>query len=167
MNTRMMILALGLMVSPSLAMAAPDFSGTWVRDNAQTSQAGYPLYWLGRSTPAPAFRPNQELVVQIRQAGGTLQVTNPTEPQRTYTLDGKAHTVPTDTGIQKADVTANLGSDRLTIATVQPYGGMPGNVTSTTTQTWQLSPDGKVLTISIVRATPAKQELLKQVYNKR
>ncbi|MBU3079057.1 hypothetical protein [Sphingomonas quercus] len=167
MKTHLMMLAAGLALTPSLAMAAPDFSGTWVRDNAQTSQESYPLYWLARTTPAPAFRPNQELVVQIQQANGTLTVTNPTEPQRRYMLDGRPHSVRTDTGVQKADVTASLGANALTIATVQPYGGMPGNVSATITETWQLSPDGKVLTVSTVRASPAKQETIKEVYTRR
>ncbi|MBU3079059.1 hypothetical protein [Sphingomonas quercus] len=165
MKIRTMMLAAGLMLSPSLAMAAPDFNGSWVRDRTASDPSFYPLYWLARSTQTAGG--NQELVVQIQQTGGTLQVTNPQRPQRTYTLDGKPHSVSTDTGVQKANVTASLGADALTIATVGPYGGMPGNVSTTTTETWRLSPDGKVLTVSTVRASPAKQETLKEVYNRR
>lgn len=162
-----MMMALALALAPTLAMAAPDFTGSWARDAAKSDPANYPVYWLTRAAPGGGGGGNQETVVQVRQAAGSLQVVNPTRSQRTYALDGQAHTVATDSGMAKASVTATLQDDALTIASVQPYGAMPGNVTATFKETWRLSPDGKTLTITTVRDTPAKQQTSKDIFTRR
>jgi hypothetical protein len=159
-------LTLGLALAPSLAMAAPDFSGTWVRDKAKSSPEPYPLYWLTRSQPG-GFGGNQDPVMQVKQTASGLQVVDPVHPQRSYALDGRPHTVTMDTGMRQASVTAAVQSDALTIASSEPYGGMPGNVTANARETWRLSADGKVLTITTVVETPAKQQSFTEVYNRR
>jgi hypothetical protein len=82
-------------------------------------------------------------------------------------LDGKPHTMPTATGIQKATVTAKGEGDTLVISTAQPYGGMPGNVTLDIKEVWALSPDGKTLTITTTRNSAATKTVTKQIYNKK
>lgn len=167
MKTKAMM-ALALALAPTLAWAAPDFSGNWVRDNARSDPGNYPVYWLTRVAPGGGGGGgNQEQVVEIRQTGGSLLVTNPARPVRTYALDGKAHAAATDTGLQRASITAAVQDDALTITTAQPYGGMPGNVAATFTDTWRLSTDGKVLTITTVRDTPARRQESKEVFNRR
>jgi len=161
-----MMMAAGLALLPTLAMAGPDFSGTWVRDNGKSDPPGYPVYWLTRAAPG-GFGGNQETVVEVRQSAGSLQVVNPNRPLRTYALDGQPHAATTDTGLQKASVTASAQDEGLTITTAQPYGGMPGNVAASFKETWRLSADGKVLTITTVRDLPAKQQTSKDVYNRR
>ena len=163
-----LLLTLALMVLPSLASAAPNFSGSWVRDREKSDADPYPLYWLSRPAPGGGggFGGNQQTVIEIRQSADKLEVVNPQLPVRSYVLDGKPHTVHTDTGIQNAVVSVALQPDTLTITTVQSYGGMPGNVSTKTDETWSLSPDGKTLTVSILRDSPARQQTLKQVYTR-
>lgn len=165
MKTRL-VMALGLALLPTLALAAPDFSGNWVRDAAKSDPGNYPVYWLTRVAPGGGFG-NQEQVVEIRQTADSLVVINPARPVRTYALDGKAHVAATDNGLQKAAITAAVQDDGLTITIAQPYGGMPGNVAATFTDTWRLSADGKVLTITTVRDTPARRQESKEVFNRR
>jgi hypothetical protein len=166
MKTQLSI-ALALALAPTLALAAPDFSGAWVRDAAKSDPANYPVYWLTRVAPGAGGGGNQEQVVEIRQTGASLVVVNPARPVRTYALDGKAHVTATDNGLQKAAITAAVQDDGLTITTAQPYGSMPGNVAATFTDTWRLSADGKVLTITTVRDTPARRQESKEVFNRR
>jgi hypothetical protein len=167
MNKPMMMIAAALALLPSAAMAAPDFSGTWTRDKAASDPDPYPLYWLSRPPEGASGGGAPDVTLTVKQAAGKLEAIDLNRPGRTYMLDGKPHVVATDTGVQKATVTATLRDDGLTVASMQPYGGMPGNAPSTVTQSWLLSADGKVLTISTVRASPAKQQTLKAVYNKR
>ncbi len=159
--------ALCLALLPSLALAAQDFSGTWVRDNARSDPNNYPVYWLTRVTPGPGGFGNQETVVEVKQSAASLQVVNPTRPFRSYVLDGKPHETLTDTGLQKATITASAQDDGLSITTAQPYGGMPGNVSASFKESWSLSPDGKVLTVTLVRSSPAKQQVTRDVFNRR
>lgn len=167
MNKPMMMLAAAMAFLPSAAMAAPDFSGTWVRDGAASDPDPYPLYWLSRPPQGAGNSGGPDGTLDVKQAGGTLVAVDRNRPGRTYMLDGKPHMIATDTGVQKATVTATLRDDGLTVATAQPYGGMPGNAPSTVTQSWRLSADGKTLTIATVRDSPAKQQTLKEVYTKR
>jgi hypothetical protein len=44
---------------------------------------------------------------------------------------------------------------------------MPGNAKLTVQETWALSPDGKVLTITTSRALPARTAIDRQIYNRR
>jgi hypothetical protein len=167
MNKSMMMLAAAMAVLPSAAMAAPDFSGTWSYDKGASDPDPYPLYWLSRPPAGAQNSGGPDAILEVKQAGGTLVAVDRNRPGRTYALDGRPHVVATDTGVQKATVTATLRDDGLTVATMQPYGGMPGNAPSTTTQTWRFSPDSKTLTISIVRNSPARQQTLKEVYTRK
>jgi hypothetical protein len=160
------IMALVLALTPTLAMAVPDFSGTWVRDIGKSDPPGYPAYWVTRSAPT-GFGGGGDPVMDVRQSATSLQVTLTNRPLRNYALDGKPRMVPADTGLQTATVTASADSDAVTIATSQPFGGLPGNVTMKATETWRLSADGKVLTLTTVRETPAKQQTFKEVYNRK
>lgn len=157
------MMALGLALLPTLAVAAPEFSGTWARDNARSTPAGYPTYWLARTTQG-GFGGNQEAIMRVQQSGATLQVADPVRPVRTYALDGVAHTVTADTGLTKTSVTARLQGDEVVIDKVEPYSEMPGSVTAKIRETWRLSPDGKELTITTTRDVPAKQQSYKEVY---
>ncbi|OYU69960.1 MAG: hypothetical protein CFE28_08085 [Alphaproteobacteria bacterium PA2] len=159
--------AICLALLPSLALAAPDFTGIWVRDNAKSDPNNYPVYWLTRVTPGAGGFGNQETVVEVKQSATALQVINPTRPFRSYVLDGRPHETLTDTGLQKATITAATQDDGLTITTAQPYGGMPGNVSATFKESWSLSADGRVLTVTTVRSLPAKDQVSRDIFNRR
>jgi hypothetical protein len=103
----------------------------------------------------------------VQQDADSLQVTGPQGATRKYTLDGQPYASVTETGVEKAAVTAKLQGDTLVIATTRPYGGMPGNVTLQVKEVWALSPDGKTLTITTTHTTPAVEKNFKQVFNRK
>jgi len=161
----------GLLV---FGIAAPNFSGSWVRDNAKSDSVPDPIMLSRPTTPAGGGggrggggRGNAEAVMAVQQEGTMLVATSPQGAVSKYTVDGKPYTRATETGIEKAVVTASWQGDTLVIATTQPYGGMPGNVTLQIKEVWSLSPDGKVLTITTTRSQPAVEKIYKQVYNKK
>ena len=164
------MLFFGLLV---FGVAAPDFSGSWVRDNAKSDPVPDPIMLNRPTTPAGGGggrgggRGNAEAVMTVQQEGNSLQATSPQGQISKYAVDGKPYTRATETGIEKAVVTANWQGDTLVVATTQPYGGMPGNVTLHMKEVWSLSPDGKVLTITTTRSIPAVEKTYKQVYNKK
>jgi hypothetical protein len=149
-------------------MAAPDFSGSWVRDSAKSDPVAEAL-WLTRS-PAPQGQggrgSNVEAVMTVRQDGDKLLVGFQGETVQ-YTLDGKAHTSPTATGVEKAVAKANWQGETLVVERSQPYSGMPGNVTLQIKEEWSLSADGKVLVIGITRSFPGVEKTSKQVFHRK
>ncbi len=162
-KTIMMTALAAAMTLPAMAMAA-DVTGTWVRD-AKSDPRPDTMYWLTRGG-ATGGNPNNEFVLTVKQDAANLVVTNPTLRYRSVSLDGKPHTVKTDTGVQTATVTAVNSANDLQITTTQPYGGMPGNATLTVKESWTLSPDGKVLTVTTTRSSPARTETDRQIYNR-
>ena len=166
MTTRLMIITALLL--PAMAFAEPDFSGTWVRDGAKSDVVPNTMYWLTRGVEAGGGRGrNNQIVIEVQHSAGRMQVADPARPPRTLMLDGKPHAVPTDTGIQMATVIATMQGDTLTVSTTQPFGGMPGNATLKITETWSLSPDGKVLTVRTDRELPAQRQSFNEVYIRR
>jgi len=170
------MLAAALLGLPALALAAQNFSGSWVRDDAKSDQVPNPMYWLtrepnsggaggggrggGRGAPA-------QVVITVQQDANSLTVTNPQGAAQKYMLDGKPFSKPTDTGMAKAVITASSQGDTVVISTTQPWGGMPGNAPLEIKEVWSLSPDGKVLTVTTHRNTPAAQNSYKTIYNKK
>lgn len=144
------------------------FSGTWVRDGAKSDVVPNTMYWLTRGVDAGGGRGRtNQAVIDIQQGAGRMQITDPVRPLRTLVLDGKPHTTATDTGLQTAVTVATLQGETLIVSTTQPFGGMPGNLTLTITETWALSPDGKTLTIRTERDTPAVKQVFSEVFNRR
>jgi hypothetical protein len=172
----LMVLGMALFGLPVLAMADTNFSGSWFQDNAKSDRVPEPV-WLTRATAGgrggggrgggPGGRGNAEVVMTVQQDVNSLQVTGPQGATRKYTLDGRPHTSATETGIEKAAVTAKLQGDMLVIGTTRPYGGMPGNVTLQVKEVWSLSPDGKTLTITTTHTSPAVEKIFKQVFNRK
>ena len=168
-----MVLGMAFFGFPLLAMAATNFTGSWVQDNAKSDRVPEPV-WLTRAQAGgrggggrgggPGGRGNAEVVMNVQQDGNSVQVTGPQGATRKYTLDGKPYTGATETGIEKAAVIANLQGDTLVIGTTRPYGGMPGNVTLQIKEVWSLSPDGKILTITTTHTSPAAEKNFKQVF---
>jgi hypothetical protein len=175
------IVGMALFGLPMLAIAAQNFSGSWVRDAAKSDQVPNQQYWLtrepnsggagggggrggggGNRGGAPA-----ETVVTVQHDANSLTVTSPNGAVQKYTLDGKPFSKPMDTGMAKAVITATTQGETVVISTTQPWGGMPGNASLEIKEVWSLSPDGKVLTVTTHRNTPAVQNSYKTVYNKK
>jgi len=180
-----MMIATALLGLPAFSIAAQNFSGSWVRDNAKSDPTPNAQYWLtrdpnsggagggggrgnaggGRGNAGGGGAP--AAVTTVQQDANTLTVTSPSGAVQKYTLDGKPFSKPTDTGVAKAMISATAQGDTLVITTTQPWGGMPGNASLEIKEVWSLSPDGMVLTVTTHRNTPALQNSFKTVYNKK
>ncbi len=166
MKKKIMMIAMAAAMLPAFAFAA-DVGGVWVRD-AKSDPFPDTMYWLTRGvTGGGGGGGNQEFVLTVKKEGGNLVVTNPNRKLRSVALDGRPKTEKTDTGIQNATVTATDTPTELVITTTQPFGGMPGNAQLTIKETWTVSPDGKVLTVTSTRQLPARTAVDKQIYNRR
>jgi hypothetical protein len=172
-----MMVAMALFGLPTFSIAAQNFSGSWVRDNVKSDPAPN-MYWLtrepnsgggggagrggggGRGAPAP-------IAMTVQHDANSLTVTSPSGAVQKYTLDGRPFSKLTDTGIAKAVINASIQSDTIVITTTQPWGGMPGNASLEIKEVWSLSADGKVLTVTAHRNTPAMQNIYITIYNKK
>ena len=163
MKKKIMMIAMAAAMLPALAMAA-DVTGVWVRD-AKSDPAPDPMYWLVRGVTNG--NPNAEVVLTVKQDPAALTVSAVNRKLRNIPLDGRPRVEPTDTGVQKATVSATNQPNAVMITTTQPYGGMPGNAELTIKETWTVSPDGKVLTVTTVRQSPARTTTDKQIFNRR
>ncbi len=162
----MLGIALGMICLPAMALAATDFSGAWVRNNAHSDPAPN-LMWTTRvSTAMGGGRAPSEVILNVHQDATSMQAPDSQSRVRSYTLDGKPHTRATDTGLEKATVTASFEGDTLVIETSQPFGGMPGNATLKIKEVWSLSADGKTLTVTTTRDVPARHQSFKQEYTR-
>jgi hypothetical protein len=176
------IAAMALFGFPALSIAAQNFSGSWMRDSAKSDPTPNAQYWLTREPNSGGAggggrnggggRGNAgggatAAVTTVQQDANTLTVTSPSGAVQKYALDGKPFSKPTDTGVAKAMISATAQGDTLVITTTQPWGGMPGNVSLEIKEVWSLSLDGKVLTVTTHRNTPALQNSFKTVYNKK
>jgi len=161
-------LAALLIASFSLAGSAiaADLTGKWVRDGAQSDQVPNPMYWTTRGVDAGGRGANSTIEVVIKHDGDKLQIAETNVPLRVLTVDGRPHEMATDTGLQRASVTAATRGEAVIVDWVQPYGGLPGNVALATHQTFQLSPDGATLVVVTTRTTPARRESYTEVYRK-
>ena len=105
------MVGLALLALPTLAIAAQNFSGSWVRDDAKSDPTPNLQYWLTREpnsggaggggrggggggnrggAPAPT-------VIAVQHAANSLTVTSPNGAVQKYTLDGKTFNKTTDT----------------------------------------------------------------------
>jgi len=172
----LMVLGMAVIALPLLAMAAPNFSGSWSQDSSKSERVPEPM-WLTRAQPAgrggggraggPGGRGNAEVIMTVQQDANSLQVTDGQGATKKYTLDGKPSTRMIETDMAKASVSASVQGDTIVIASTRPYGGMPGNVTLQVKEVWALSPDGKTLTVTTTHTSPAVEKVYKQVYNKK
>lgn len=178
---------------PLLVAAAPNMSGSWVRDASKSQNVPDLTMWLTRSATTgrggggggaagaaagtgrggggggrqggPGARgPAPTMSIQQDAANFTVTETNGTI--HTYKLDGKPSPTEMDTEMAKASIVVAWQGDKLVITSTEPYGGMPGNVGATVKEEWSLSPDGKTLTRTTTESSPATTNTYQQVYNK-
>jgi hypothetical protein len=136
------------------AVAAPNFTGAW-RLNVSKSVYG--------KFPAPS-----SMVRTILQDGNSLSMTTLQKGQQgevttdlKYTIDGKPVTNTTATGESKS--IARWDAGRLLIETSRTVQGADLK----SAETWELSSDGKVLTIETHLTLPQQGEfVVKQVFDK-
>lgn len=137
--------------------AKPNFSGTWNLDAAQSD--------FGPAPPPDSLvavidhkEPNVKITITQRSSMG--DVTN----ERTFTTDGKENINKTRTMAGDADLKSTSKWDGKKLLTASKME-MPG-ATVALNDSWELSADGKVLTIVREIKTPQGDFATKTVYNK-
>jgi hypothetical protein len=141
-----------------LAVAAPDFSGTWNFDKDKSD----PM----RGGPGGGAPPGDlSITLVITQTGNDLQITRKMSmggqersSEQKFTLDGKETTNPAPMGRGELVAKATLQGEVLVIEGTQKTqrGDMPVKME------YALSEGGKVLTITSTQ----RERTSKQVYNK-
>ena len=164
---RHIMIAAGLLLT-SAAATAQGLTGTWIRDGARSDVIPDSMYYTVRGVVTGGTRgPATNHMIEISQNSVTMQVTDPTRPLRVYPLDGQPHTVPADTGIVDATITASVQGDAVVVKRSQTYSGLPGSATLATTEYWTLAPDRNSLVLTTIRETPARRFTYNEVYNRR
>lgn len=161
---RHFIIATGLLLAPVSAFAQ-DLTGTWVRDGARSETVPDSMYWTVRGVVTGGTRgPTSNHTITIAQDATTMQITDPARPLRVYTLDGQARTVPADTGVTDATITASRQGDAVVVQRSQTYSGLPGSATLATIEYWTLAADGNSFVLTTIRETPARRITYNEIY---
>lgn len=165
------------------AQTAPSFTGTWSLD-------------IPKSTLDDRAKSNTESqTMTVAEKDNTITITTATKrpappadaPQggrpgggqgrggfgggdgtTTYTLDGKEVKTETDGPMGKMPTTlkGKLDGGKLHLERSSTFSGQMGEVTISTKDVWELSADGKALTVSRDSVSPRGSTASKWVYNK-
>lgn len=86
----------------------------------------------------------------------------------TYSLDGKETKTEVEGRMGKMPVTLSAKTEggKLHLSSSSTFSGPNGEMTITTKETWELSSDGKTLTINTERATPRGTDSTTRVFTK-
>jgi hypothetical protein len=153
MMLRKTLLALMVITALScLVLSAPGFSGKWVLNKSQTEMRT-------RDGEKP------DITLTVEQTADTMKVKQESSMEfmnREYTLKltGETQEVEGRRGLQK--VTAGWEGDTLVVTRVREREGSA----FTSTERWQLSADGKVLTVASKMQSPRGEFESKMVYDK-
>jgi hypothetical protein len=163
----------------AFAQKAPNFGGTWTLDvsksklgdrnniESQTltvtqTDKDVKIETATKRTPPPANAGGGGGMGGGRMGGGG-------DMPMTYTLDGKemkmdmagpgGNTIP-------VSMTGKVDGGKLYLTRSSTFNGPNGAMTSTTKETWELSGDGKTLTISTERTSPRGTDTTTKVFTK-
>ena len=145
----------------ALGIAAPDFTGTWIRDVARSDEMG--TYVDGKLQTVSV-----DLVV--RHEGTSLQVESrwsfKPATQVNYILEGTENTVTDERG-NPFTYRATWNNDQLVIEGSTKVNTPFGNTERKAKEEWSLSADGRTLTITTTSAgSPFGNPTRKQIYTK-
>ena len=136
------------------AIAAPNFTGAW---RLNISKSVYGKFPAPSSMLRTVLHDGNSLSMTTLQKGSQGEVTTDLR----YTLDGKPSTNTTATGDSKSIARWDVG--RLVIETSRTVQ----NAELKSTETWELSGDGKLLTIETHLSLPQQGEfVVKQIFDK-
>jgi hypothetical protein len=150
--------ALLALTMSTAAQGLPNFSGTWTLDAAKSDFGPMPgpdsvVMVIDHKDPA--------LKVNVTQKGQMGEATN----DSTYTTDGKNNVNKMRGPAGEQDITSTTkwnGKMLATSRTIEAQGMSIG-----IDETWDLAPDGKVLTVSRTLKTPQGDFSTKMVLNKK
>lgn len=170
-----MFTLLGLAISASAQTA--DFSGTWKLDviksklgdrNMIAEQTLTVVQTAKDITVTPATKripPPDGAMGGGGQGRGGM---GGGDVKSTYTLDGKGTDVSVDSpmGPTKATLTGKFEGGKLMLSNARTFNTPNGEMTMTTKETWELSGDGKTLTIVTERTTMRGTDTTTRVFAK-
>lgn len=148
--------------APAPIIAPPDYSGAWTLDKARSPNLP-PMYANVRSQRLSVAQDDARLVVDVEIDGAGPA------PERfsfTYSLDGMETSTTTPIRTQDGPVQvptrlqARHGDDgRLHITITRELNMRGETVRATGTEEWELSPDGRTLTVHRVEQMPRGGEM--------
>lgn len=166
------------LLAVSASAQTPDFSGTWALDvsksklgdrNMIAEQTLTVVQTAKDITVTPATKrtpPPEGADNGGRRGGGGM---GGGDTKSTFTLDGKAVDVTVDSprGPSTASLTGKAEGGKLLLTTSRTFEGPNGSMTMSTKETWELSGDGKTLTITTERTTPRGTDSTTKVFTKK
>ena len=161
MKRTLLSIAVLLTFAASFAAAAqdkPNFSGTWVIDLTKSDFGPLPV---PESMSLVVTHKDPALKIVSKQKGEMGEVTN----ERNVTTDGKDSTNKLNTGMgdPQTIVSKTSWSGKTLVSTYNlDAQGTPVGVKDT----WELSPDAKVLTVTRALTTPDGDLAVKMTFNK-
>ena len=153
------VLALAI-TTLAFAQGKPDFSGTWTLDFAKSD--------MGQMRPAGKQAPMRTITLVIKQTGDTLTVQRSmgkNQEVASYKLDGSETTNKLPSGNETKSTVKWVGAT-LVSRTTAKIGDSEGGMNTEMTDVRSLSPDGKIMTLSVTRKTPRGEVKQTLVYNK-
>jgi hypothetical protein len=170
----LMSCALGamLVVAAAVANAAPNLTGTWVLDRAQSEFAKPDAEGgKGRQGGHHGAAGRGDAKMTVAQDGNTLTVTRimardgkERKFTETYTLDGTEHATKNRRGA--VTTKALYEGDRLLVNTSYAMTTKDGERQMSRSSVWTVSPDGQTLTIQTTMQGPRGERQMKTVYQK-
>lgn len=150
------VLALTALLTGAAAQAAdhPDFSGTWKLNNAKSDFGPMP------QGPEKFERKVDHKDPEMKVSTTQSMMGNEQTTAVAYTIDGQEHEVRM--GAATAKITANW---KASVLEINAKREIQGNAI-TSTETWTLSAEGKVLTVDSNISTPQGDFKLKFVLDK-
>lgn len=168
-----MFTLLGLAISASAQTA--DFSGTWTLDVSKSklgdrnmiAEQTLTVVQTAKDitvTPVTKRNPPPDGMGGGQGRGGM----GGGDVRSTYTLDGKevASEVDGPMGKMPVKMMAKLEGGKLMLSNARTFNTPNGEMTMTTKETWELSGDGKTLTIVTERNTPRGTDTTTRVFAK-
>ena len=158
--------ALALAVTTlAFAQGKPDFSGTWVLDPTKSD--------MGQIRPGGRQTPARTVTLDIKQTADTLTIQRSTGKHQdvaVFKLDGSESINKMPSGNEAKTVmkwSGNTLVGKTTAKIGQAEADSPGGMEVEMTDVRSLSPDGKVMTLSITRKAPRGVVTQTLVYNKK
>ncbi len=164
-----------------LAMSAsaqtPSFSGTWTLDVSKSKLGDRNMIAEQTLTVVQTAKDITITPVTKRTAppegagggGGGRGGMGGGDMASTFTLDGKGKDVTMDTprGPSTATLSGKSDGGKLILTTSRSFDGPNGPMTMSSKETWELSADGKTLTINTERTTPRGTDSTTKVFTKK
>jgi len=163
MKKALLLLALGLCLV-AVALAAPDFSGTWAMNAEKTTAANPEAPAGGGGGRGGGRGGGMGGEMTIKQAGNVLTISRmmgQNAMESAYILDGAEHTATSQQGDLKYKAVLNGNSIHITGTQGSQRGDRPVD------QTYTFSTDGKTLTLATVNQGQNGATTRNQVYDKK